>query len=248
MNESSATHPLDRDDELDSDDAGNQSEPFAKLENRPASAAHKMLRPAVIGLCVCFGLAFLSGVMAANAQPRSFTENSAAVVNRLAVIGMLIAFCCILVAYRIPYLKRLRLPERAALLRSAQEMNLYAANTILLAIVWTIVLMFTSALGPVLAILGSGLLLIYVALLVTMVIWHTGYLRAYAVGSLSALVALIYSGTANMWMYSSNLRGTALSAWPVGAALTFVVLAGIICATYVRLITREPNTETETHA
>ena len=78
----------------------------------------------------------------------------------------------------------------------------------------------------------SGLLTVLMSLLVTMIIWHRGMLRAYAVG---ALVALLTNGLLIPFVlnpqYAMRRQGDSLA-----PHLLSIPVSGLVCAGYVGLM------------
>lgn len=228
-NQKGEPHPLD-DDALNEDALDSANSFWTSETPSSESRAYKpLLKPGTIFLIGGAIVAFLAGVLATNASARSTAENVGSFVNRLGVGAMLIGAVCILLAYRIDYLKRLPFDTSRWLLSSFSL--LVAANLIVLALVWGGISLL---LPQTVAMVNYFYITIFSGLLVTMFIWHKNFLRAYAVGALTAYLPM---GLIAMW----GLPRGANSGVFFGVSISLIMLTGIVCAGYVKLLTLFEN-------
>jgi hypothetical protein len=220
-------HPLDAPDSY-------EGSPVA-----PKSSNSRLLRLCLIVLVASAAIAFLSGVAASNAPPSSTMETISSTVNRISAVVMLIGFCGILLAYRMPQWRQSELKMSGMHWVRSDYLYLVMANVagagLLLGFNMLVAPLFgISMVGAVYALLS-----IYIALLVTMVVWHKDYLRAYAIGVLTVfgLQAFAFMGMISAWTYGQVRGGGSLN-WQLSVLLLTAVLAGLICAGYVRLLSR----------
>ena len=233
-------HPLDADDCFE----------FSREPSREgAKAGSRLLRLCLIVLIASAGVAFLSGVAASNASPNSPVENIGSAANRISAVVMLVAFCGILLAYRLPQWKNAAFDVDSLLWLRSGYLTLCFANGAGLGIALGIGWLVAPLLGNSLSGIVAALLCIYIALLVTMVAWHTGFVKAYAIGVLTVmgLEAIPFLSLVSAWTYG-QLRGGRAFNWQWSVMLLTAVAAGLICAGYVRLLEwyRPPKTYRKT--
>ncbi|MCA9131918.1 MAG: hypothetical protein KDA45_02135 [Planctomycetales bacterium] len=231
MSEPPAIHPLDTPDE------SLESTPLRL--RAPKKASQPLLRFSVIALVLSFGITFLSAVAMGNAPPSSPSITLGRIINSLSTLGMLLACCGILLAYRLPLLKNDPARPRVPGLWRSGYMSLVLGNIVGLAVL-------TAAAWLLSGILPSQLFLLFwlyplaSAFFITMAIWHTGYLRAYAIGVLVVIsmqlilwVPLLYSGFSGR-----NMGGAGQLNAVLFSSLIVVSVTGLLCAGYVRLLER----------
>jgi hypothetical protein len=204
----------------------------------PEDVNRPLLKSSIIALSVGFAIAFLAGVASSNAPPNSRLEIVGSMVNRLGVFVMLVAFCLILLAYRIRHIRKLTFRVSNQRWFESGYAALVVFNLFLIGGIWCLVYVTSAWPGPGNVLLAFGFGIVYIALMVTMVIWHTGYLRAYAVGALTASCIIVYSGAPTVWAVGPAFRRGASSfpLWSFGTIATFVVVSGTLCAGYVYLL------------
>lgn len=248
MSEGREPHPLD-DIEIS---------PGASKQRSSSAATQPLLRYSVWVIAGSFAVLVLSGIGTSVAEPNSFFESLSSALNRLSGLVMLAGFCGVLLAYRIPYLLQLSdqraqshspiLAEAAPLRSKRRElgsaMSAYARLVVINVVAYIAICVVFAGflLDPWLGMWGMifflGLIAVYAGLLVTMAIWHTNYLRAYAVGVLTVIVLMLHSAGGMTLMMMQRGGRTGSPAWtqlaiPLGIAL----LTGLICAGYVTLLT-----------
>lgn len=239
-------HPLDRDD---AEDAISSKRPPA------AARAHQpLLRASVKVVIGSFAVCFVAGLISVNAAPNSTLESIASTAHRLGLIALLIAFCAILVAYRLPQLNQNSIPRKRPMPRDRLFgpgfAALVALNVLGSIMALGVLLSFSIWLGPLLVGLFTYLSAISAGLLVTIAIWHSGYLRAYAIGTLAVLVMSTQSsGMSFLYMASMSGSMRAMSnPWPLAIQILIAPFTGVLCAGYVCLLEhmRKPPMEDST--
>ncbi len=219
-------HPLDADD------------PFSDVtQPRPAKsvAYEPLLRISVQVLIVSVIVVFVSGLAAGNASPNSDMENVSTLLNRLGMFAMLAAFVSILLAYRIPQIQKLRM-------NMLEQPKFTTALPILLVINASYVGLTTVGLSSIAAFNAP---LAYVVLmfsntviagfLTTMIWWHHGFLRAFAIGALTSLAPSYLMGC--VFVMSPFGRGFGFMQFvPLLLAVIVPPVTGVLCALYVYVL------------
>lgn len=216
------------DDEGQIEDISSAQEPSTKVF-RP------LLKPCIFGISAGFVVAFLAGVTAANSAPQSAGEVVGSAVQRIGIIVMLVSFCGILLAYRIPHLKKIPMKSPKEL-RIPDFLSLLVSKAVFVVFFWILLLSTQGISGSFAIAVTSYVLILYAALLTVAAVWRTGCRRAYAIGALATIVLSFYGGAGSLFLGGFYGRGAALSLWPVGIFLSLVVLNGLICAGYVAFI------------
>jgi len=246
-------HPLDD----DADGAENNPRSKRTHEGRDMTQAYQpLLRASKYILIGSGAIVFLSGVAASNAQPNSGFESVAISVNRLSVMALLCGFVMLLVAFRIPHMQislagfspedRAASPgSRSSLATSSSSASnsratrrqapgieqLLIINASLIGLIWITLALSPAIIYDALLLAYSGLMIISMGLLVTMVIWNKGWLKAYAVGVLVALLPVI------LWSFTSArilmFRGGWETTLMVSILMSLPFLTGLACAGYV---------------
>lgn len=250
MHEDEIPHPLDQDDDA----------PIPRP--RPPQDNSRAYRPLLtFGVRVAIGSAVvtaLASAASANAPLNSNFAIAAYWVFRTAAFILLGSFGCILVAYRIPYLRPFSLPQagKAKTMIQSRFGKLLFINGVFLAVVW--VLTILAAIAGSVNIFGwiwvlntalTSIVTLAIALLVTMIVFHHGIFRAYAIG---VLVAIACQLPAMLYMFAflaQRSRGPASFggmqfATPIG--MTLATAAGLLCAGYVWLLNLVPGTPSQT--
>lgn len=156
--------------------------PTSEDNESEAQTFRLLLKLSVVLLIVGSVVAFLAAVAAGNARPNSALEKTGTVVNRLGVVAMLISFCGILVAYRIPRLKKFAMRTGPLHWFESGFVNLIVFNVFAAGVLWGLLCFLAPIVGTGGTIaVASSVVVIYASLLATMVVWHRGYLRAYAI-------------------------------------------------------------------
>lgn len=123
---------------------------------------------------------------------------------------------------------------------------LVGANLLLLVVIWCISMLLAGLPMPWMTMLFSSTLTLLPGLLICMIIWNRGMMRAYAVGLLtthvtSGLGFLAMLGPMGMRYgnnyYGYNSGGGFDFSWTLAAHWTLVVFGGIVPACYVAILT-----------
>lgn len=239
-------HPLDPDPEdSDEQNTGRLSphplDDEGQIEDitlAPASSTQvfrPLLKPCIVGISAGFIVAFLAGVTAANASPQSTGEVVGSALQRIGIVVMLVSFCGILLAYRIPHMKKIPMKSPKEL-RIPDFLKLFVSQTVFLIFFWIVLLIAQSLLGRMaIGVLGY-ILILYASLLTVSAVWRTGCRRAYAIGALATIILSFYGGAGSLFVGGYYGRASAILAWPAGVFLSLVVLNGLICAAYATFI------------
>lgn len=239
-------HPLDPDPE-DSDalaterrsphplDDEGQIEDVSLAQESSTQVFRPLLKPCIVGISAGFVVAFLAGVTAANASPQSTGEVVGSALQRVGIIVMLVSFCGILLAYRIPHMKKIPLKSPKQL-RIPEFLSLLVSHTVFLVLFWIVLLIAQSLLGPFAIGVIAYVLTLYASLLTVAAVWRTGCRRAYAIGALATIILSFYGGAGSLFVGGYYTRASANMAWPIGVFLSIVVLNGLICAGYATFI------------
>ena len=229
MSEGHRPHPLD----------DNEDEPQAGWENRTSVAYQPLLKISLITVAASFTVLFTSALATSFAEPSSLFETLSSSLNRLSGLVLLVGFCGILVAYRIPYLKRLAAEHRSRIVAKSGYAQLVGANVVGYFI--TVFVIYLLLMEPLLRafaiVVALGALAMFCGLLVTMAMWHTGYVRAYAVGVLTVIVLTLQTG-GGLMLFTLPWRGVGSSSviFPGALLLGIALLTGLICAGYVSVL------------
>ena len=222
-------HPLDRDY---SDDA-------AAPTKSPISSSidyHDRLRRfGVIVFALGFVGLFVAAVFLSNAKGNTSAESLASVLHQLAMVVILFGGVMVFVAYRWPQISQLMNPSAVDMKRRVRRpfLNLAIGNVV----VYVLIVGATSLVsnppsyGFVPTLVG-GSLTAAVGLFITMIVWHRGMLRGYAIG---ALAALTVNGFSLMMMMANGFWG-GNSTVVVSGHLAVILISGLISGGYVALI------------
>ncbi len=244
---SSTGHPLDA------------SDPFADVEVSQSTSPktnQPLLRWSVRALIVAAVCVFWGGIATGNALPNSTLESVSSIIQRSGMFGMLAAFCAILIAYRTEQIRNFW----SALKTTSQELaastadKKYASRTVLIGlivanIVFALVLIAARFLLPTLMPLPfdiAGILVImYAGLLATMIWWHDGFVKAYAIGALTSLI-LSYLTPVGIMMFQTPRQRSVMPLFISPIVLTMLpLLTGLMCALYVYASKRLQNRSVE---
>jgi hypothetical protein len=257
-------HPLDRNDDDDDDfqfDSSSQA-------NRDAPQ-RQLMRWSTLAIA-CFGVMVVISSAAVNNFAYGSTGYWIAyVASRIVTFLLLLGFIGLLAAYQFGNLRKVyaRMTDRSRLpdANSATNVNssesfsstnlsagakaslkpllvLVIFNLGILALAWTFAFLMSLSrsgfVGPNMVL--SGVVSLVPALLITMIVFNRGFVRAYAIGALSTYI-LNGAGFLGIFMSmssgASNLgRFPPGNFWYLGLQWTFVVLGGLSAAVYVWLL------------
>lgn len=212
--------------------------------NDSRTRAHKpLLRICVIVAAVAFGLVFIFSVLENNSPYKSTIQEVSAVIKNISAMIMLAGCGGILVAYRLPHIDPVQIRSGALAARgwfSNRYIVLALINAIPILMMWVSVFFLAGVFGVYFALPLAFLMFCLVGLTATMVFVHKGYLRGYAIGTLTVLVLLLNAGGGMFFMFVPSFRGGIGSGagYTIGIAgmLTLAPLVGLVCAAYVALI------------
>tara|TARA_R110002049_G_scaffold4601_6_gene32842 strand:- start:15300 stop:16058 length:759 start_codon:yes stop_codon:yes gene_type:complete len=222
-------HPLDRDY---SDDAPVPSRsPIPRSTNYHA----KLRRFGVI----VFGLGFIGLFPAAiflnNARGNATAESVASMLHQLSMLVILVGGVMVFAAYRWPHLSKL-------INAPSSQLNPLGRSPFVTLLIWNVVafvaIVVITTLMPsqrsyeFLYLLLSGIFTSGLGLLITMIVWHRGMLRGYAIG---AMAALIVNGFSLLSVIGGGF-GRGNSTFILNAQIATVLVSGLISAGYVSMI------------
>ena len=219
-------HPLDADD------------PFSDApQHRPKKhvAYEPLLRYSIRVLIVSVAIVFLSGLAAGNASPNSDMENVSLFLNQLGMLAMLGAFCSILLAYRLPQIKKLRMKMIEQPKFGGALTILLIANAVyvgLATVGLSSIAAFSAPLASVILMFGNTMI---AGFFTTMIWWHGGFLRAYAIGALTSLAPSYLMGCVFV-MSPFGRRFGFMQFAPLLLAVIVPPVTGVLCALYVYVL------------
>jgi hypothetical protein len=219
-------HPLDRD----------YSAPVAPTPNRRGDVLyHVQLRKIGIGgFATGFLTVVLAGILVTNSPGGTWMESVGSAVHRFGMILILLGGVVFIVAYRLPHVKgKLRLPDGSFQWSLKQSYWALVIGNL----IGFLAVALASRLSPsvnspeVYVFFVSGSLTISCALMVTVVVWHRGFIRAYAIG---VLVAILFNGISTLFMMGRFWQGSGTAL--LLANLAIILLSGLACGGYVCLL------------
>ena len=177
----------------------------------------------------------LGGILVSNYPGNSWGETIGSFVHRSGMIGILLGAVLIILAYR---WEQLTAVTRAADVSGrARGINAYLAL-----VVWNVVgfaafslgfylLQLTRAMSVMFLAINAGVTIIC-AFMITLIVWHRGFVRAYAIGVLAATVLNSFSALMGFnGMYWGN--DGSFFFW---AQIATVLICGLVCGGYVYLL------------
>lgn len=240
MSDANRPHPLDADDEDDL--IGDKT-----FERGTSVHAHQpLLKPSLILAAMTTIVLFASSVISIISPVASELQQAAVNVFRISGVLLVIALLGVLAAFRIAYLRS----ERYRPLGLGRYFRGYAgfvlANMAAIAMVWLALFVLFLMAGPAMFLIVVPLLMCGAGVLATMAVWHSNYLRAYAIGCLTCLVLLLFSqistvavmtvwgsGGMNWGRNSLTMRMLGSTVLPSGLFITLVLISGLVSAGYV---------------
>jgi hypothetical protein len=228
VSDSIEPHPLDQD--------WDDEKPAAKVRLR-TNAYMPLLKLSIwtaIGSAIVILIATLGLLIA---SPNSIFERGCGLVHTIGRWILLIACCGIFVAYRIP--------KTQIDLKLNASRWIWNGFTSLIFLNMVGVLLVTA--GVVLVTTTSGTLVMWIPILVaffsgmlaTIAVWHRGFVRAYAIGTLTSLFFVASTGASVFLLMLVSSRGRPSLDFSFLVTVIFVGLppvTGIICAGYVIIL------------
>ncbi len=224
-------HPLDADPD-EGEEAVTRS--TATHAGRDITKAYRpLLNASKYTLIGSAAVVFLSGVAVSNAQANSPMESIAGTINRLSIMVLLCGFIMLLASYRIPHLPSFSMGGHVPIDRPvfSRFHGLLLANGLLLVLIWGLLIVTPANLFGLLFTVASAIMVIATGLMVTMIVFNTGWPRAYAIGVLVGIVPVLFWGLFSMRMLPMwNSWQMTLTA---GILFSLSPLTGVACAAYV---------------
>ncbi|MEQ1829670.1 MAG: hypothetical protein ABL921_27150 [Pirellula sp.] len=230
MTNSTEPHPLDQDwDE-------NTPEPKVPLRTNAYAPLLKWSVRFAIG---SFLVILVSTIGSLNAAPNSDFEQVTTFIHYVSQWVLLFACIGIILSFRITSMEKgLSLGIKNWLPRGYT--TLVIANLIGLGVVFSVIAIGLPNLGPAGMVIPI-IMLFFAAWLAVVGVWHSGYIRAYAIGTLVVLI-MESSGGLNFLLQASfampnRFRPTQML-WLTFLFFGLPFLSGLLCATYVVFLER----------
>lgn len=243
-------HPLDRED--DNDHSLPSLSPSA-----PENAVKQKLKRMVWVAAVIGALVVISSVAMNGVTYATQAYWMAYVVNRILMFLLLATFAGILAVYQRANIRKLIENLRdggSSTLQNATQLSwasrfvspisiLIAVNVVLLALTWALV-MFSTTTGPSTGqLVLSTLSILLPGLLTCMIVWHRGFLRAYAIGALTTHFCSTVFFAATWSSFQRGGGGFGSDSFYLGWYWTLVLLGGLIPAIYVFILQKSRSKE-----
>ena len=242
MQESSRPHPLDASDE-DDHDTGSR---WSREPSSPSVAYQPLLKPSLRIAAFATIVLALGSVLTTAFRYGSDGYNISAFIFRSSGTILVLALLAVLLSFRIGHsLSRPRRhPSRQAVLPLGYG-GFVVYNLLGLGIAWVVLIGAGWVLGAGVAVIASPLILIGAGLLATMIVFHDGYLRAYAIGSLTTLTLQFvgFAGLSSLILFNVGKFGSAFGVFfdmfsiLLGVTLTIVIVSGLVSSGYVVALT-----------
>lgn len=236
MNET--PHPLD---DLDTDQPTDQ---FAERESFSGANAYKPLLKWSVYIAIGFAVVVvLARVASSNAPLNSPFAIVSDWVFFVSSICCAISCASILVAYRVPYFRQvlLRRDSKQHWLKSGFAVLSFTCLAAL-CVVWISYALFSTSFDPTIQLVASKAQILISALMATVLVYHKGYVRAFAIGFL--VPQLLRGGDAvtalMMLLQGSRMgrNGPNLSPMAMQFAIdmSMLIVCGFVCALYVVIV------------
>ncbi len=219
------------------------------VDNSRTQAHQPLLRWSVIVAAVAFGVIFISSILGNNSSFNSILQRGCETVRGFGAIVMLVACGGILFAYRLPHMDVNRMKSGAIAAKGWLANGLVTLGLLNLILVLAVCGGAFLLGGVVGWVYVSGELLFgvcFAGVATTMVVTHTGYLRAYGIGVVTVLLPLCIYATSIVLMYPPVQTG---GGWRGGTApmldqtllrltvlLTLACGVGMVCASYAAAV------------
>ncbi len=243
-------HPLDREDDFD-------HSPASLSPSTPENAVKQKLRRMVWVAGVIGALVVISSVAMNGVTYATQAYWTAYVVNRILMFLLLATFAGILAVYQrenirslIERMKSSPTPKLQVATGQSWASHLVSpmaililANVIVLALIWGLV-MFSTTTGPSTGQFALTMLSILLpGLLTCMIVWHRGFLRAYAIGALTTYFCATVFFAATWTSFQRGGRGFGSDSYYLGWYWTLVFLGGLVPAVYVFILQKTRSRE-----
>ncbi len=243
-------HPLDREDD-------NDHSPPSLSPSGPENAVKQKLRQMVWVAALIGALVVISSVAMNGVTYSSPAYWVAYAVNRTLMFLLLATFAGILAVYQRSNIRNLiELMRNGTLSKDPGSSRkswpgvlaspvsiLIVVNLILLVLTWGLV-MFSTTTGPS---IGQFVLtmssIVLPGLLTCMIVWHRGFLRAYAIGALTTHFCSTVFFAQSWAIFSGGGRSFGNDSYYLGWYWSFVFLGGLVPAVYVFILQKARSTE-----
>ena len=181
---------------------------------------------------------FLSAVFLSNVRPGTVLETFGSVINRLGMVIILVGGLTIILAYRWFWLQNLMSGGLPVMDSGHRRRRMtFSALTVwnigvYVGLVFAVLALHEISSIEVYLFVVRGALTLLFAMCVTIIVWHRGFVRAYAIGLLVGLVLNSFASLATM--ASGFWQGDGRSIMLIN--LSIAMLTGLVCAGYVRFL------------
>lgn len=231
-------HPLDRD----------YSEPVPVRGRKELTSDEQLRRIGVVVFLVGFALVLFAAIMLGIFRGAGWIESFGSSMHRFAMIAILLGGIMIIVSYRLSAIRTRTQMGVAKVRRKRRRDALGLFGMLFIYNVLFLVLMVAIAGLSGFARASPGLFLVYnavfnvaTALMVTMIVWHRGLLRAFAIG---ALVGLIMNGFAFLFAMNASYGYNNPNSMFLARVLV-IQICGLVSAGYVALVQPDRSGESE---
>ena len=220
--EDDQTHPLDRD----------YTTPVVTRSPTITRSHPKLLRIGIIVFAAGFLAVLLGGILISNSSGNSWGETFGSFIHRCGMVFILVGAVLIILAYRWEQL--------TAILRGANIPALTNGRHAYVALVfWNVVgfvaieVLFSlaqlSQSASLRFLVFNAMVTMTLGLMITLVVWHRGFVRAYAIGVLAALGLNSFTGLLGFnGMYAGNDASLLFT-----GHLATIFVCGLTCGGYV---------------
>lgn len=243
-------HPLDRED--DNDHSTQRSNPSTAEDAVKQKLRRMVWIAGVIGALVVISSVAMNGVTYATQA-----YWMAYVVNRILMFLLLATFAGMLAVYQRANIKKLielmrngTLPTEPGASRkpwprvlASPVSILILVNLILLVLTWSLV-MFSTTTGPSMGQFVLTMLSILLpGLLTCMIVWHRGFMRAYAIGALTTHFCSTIFFAQSWAIFNGGGLSFRNDGYYLGWYWSFVFLGGLVPAIYVYILQKARSSE-----
>lgn len=222
LDDESEIHPLDRD----------YSKPV-DLPPEQSGYDPKIRLMGFAGIVAGFVTILISAIMVGAGRGSTALESFGSTLHRFGMILILVGAVLVIVAYRIMQLKQAKSLIGGNVKLRRGSFGILVVVNIVAFLVYTLLIYLSQELGSGTTsyLLFNGVLTLTFAMLLTVAVQHKGFIRAFAVGTLSALVINSFFMLAGR----GAIYGLDYTLFLIGQTL-LIQVTGLICAGYVYIL------------
>ena len=230
-------HPLDRDYSSDAKpNKAKQKSPITRSLDYDPSIRRNGTRILVAGLVVVF----LSAIAVSNMRYNPSAERIASLINKLGMVTMLIGGFTIVVAYRLDAIKAIPIGGSRKRFQTDEPMRIsfwffagcvVAAYALFMILIWMFPYWYNRQYSGIFTCCFTSAL---VGVMITMIVWHRDFRRAFGIGVLAGLVSnFLFSMS---WI---SIGGGFDFQYAYMIVLGASFFGGLVCAGYVAILGHE---------